>query len=316
MSMSKLTIRYLLNEEGRKKSLLSNGDGKMIQVLTTDEIDEEKLKYAHVDKNGNAYINVGFRFVSERSEDVDKITTEYEVFVRDYDKIGYYSLSSSDEPKIISKTKEIIYYDNIQNIDSLINDYNILQKKIEENKKVIKKQLKIEREIFKEKLDIAIKKRQEIIDKANIEKEKEKKLKEKINREEKEFKEKLVKEKEQWIKEHGSEYLKTAFNNGYDCQRKYVEERAKFEYPDFYLDFYNKVIIWSRSMPSEKALIDSLNIKDGIFKEAKVIWAKDSYNDNERKNLEKYLNHKFEECEAVMIDEYLGKYRLFKFYEE
>ena len=81
MSMSKLTIRYLLNEEGRKKSLLSNGDGKMIQVLTTDEIDEEKLKYAHVDKNGNAYINVGFRFVSERSEDVDKITTEYEVFV-------------------------------------------------------------------------------------------------------------------------------------------------------------------------------------------------------------------------------------------
>ena len=46
--MSKLTIRYLLNEEGRKKSLLSNGDGKMIQVLTTDEIDEEKLKYAHV----------------------------------------------------------------------------------------------------------------------------------------------------------------------------------------------------------------------------------------------------------------------------
>ena len=103
--MSKLTIRYLLNEEGRKKSLLSNGDGKMIQVLTTDEIDEEKLKYAHVDKNGNAYINVGFRFVSERSEDVDKITTEYEVFVCDYDKIGYYSLSSSNEPEIISKTK-------------------------------------------------------------------------------------------------------------------------------------------------------------------------------------------------------------------
>ena len=39
MSMSKLTIRYLLNEERRKKSLFSNGDGKMIQVLTTDEID-------------------------------------------------------------------------------------------------------------------------------------------------------------------------------------------------------------------------------------------------------------------------------------
>ena len=70
---------------------------------------------------------------------------------------------------------------------------------------------------------------------------------------------------------------------------RYVEERAKFEYTDFYLDFYNKVIIWSRSMPSEKALIDSLNIKDGIFKEVKVIWAKDSYNDNEYKNLEKYL---------------------------
>ena len=64
------------------------------------------------------------------------------------------------------------------------------------------------------------------------------------------------------------------------------------------------------------ALIDSLNIKDGIFKEAKVIWAKDSYNDNEYKNLEKYLNHKFKACEAVMIDEYLGKYRLFKFYKE
>ena len=38
----------------------------------------------------------------------------------------------------------------------------------------VKKQLKIEREIFKEKLDIAIKKRQEVIDKENIKKERKK----------------------------------------------------------------------------------------------------------------------------------------------
>ena len=59
--MSKLCkVMYLLSEEGRKASLLSGGDGKEMQCITTD-INEDILKLARVTTDGEVYITIGFK---------------------------------------------------------------------------------------------------------------------------------------------------------------------------------------------------------------------------------------------------------------
>jgi len=73
-------------------------------------------------------------------------------------------------------------------------------------------------------------------------------------------------EKSAWITAHGSAHLQRAFAAGYDCQRKYVTERAEMEYPGYVVDFGSNAVWRSRSCPSEAALDEALRV-DG-----EVVW--------------------------------------------
>lgn len=104
-----------------------------------------------------------------------------------------------------------------------------------------------------------------------------------------------------WITDHGSAYLKKAvLEGGYDCQRKYVFERAVMEHPGFVVDFNNEAEWQSRSCPSEVALDLALEVQ------GEVVWlqgeiGKDGtwHGDDEPR-------------EVVVIRGFLGKYDLIK----
>lgn len=104
-----------------------------------------------------------------------------------------------------------------------------------------------------------------------------------------------------WIQQLGSDYLKRAVNLNYNCQRQYVTERATKEYPDYILDFDNKMIFKDRSFPSEIGL----DIEEKLRKE------------NPNINIRiKWRETKTFKGEVVVINEYLGKYTLYKETEE
>lgn len=67
-------------------------------------------------------------------------------------------------------------------------------------------------------------------------------------------------EKAAWIAAHGSAHLQRASAAGYDCQRKYVTERAALEFPGYTVDFANNAAWRSRSCPSEAALDEALRV--------------------------------------------------------
>lgn len=108
-------------------------------------------------------------------------------------------------------------------------------------------------------------------------------------------------DKASWVAAHGSDYLKRACAGGYDCARLYVKERAAMEAPDFVVDFADRAAWKSRSCPSEAALdvadeVTALNIG-----EVEIVWLTKPVTDDD-----------FEECEAVVVRKYLGRYDLIK----
>ncbi len=101
-----------------------------------------------------------------------------------------------------------------------------------------------------------------------------------------------------WIMGHGSEFLRKAVDAGYNCQRRYVTERAALEHPGYVVDFDDAATWRSRSCPSESALIVAL--ADG----GTVVWLTrpvtvpgDDYGE-------------VEPLEAVVITAYLERYTL------
>lgn len=116
-------------------------------------------------------------------------------------------------------------------------------------------------------------------------------------------------DKAEWIEAHSSEHLKRAHGGGYDAQRLYVTERADKEAPGFIVDFDGAAEWKDRSCPSLEALdaeaeAEALRVGDGV----KVVWltnpAVNEVGD------EKAYYYVFDECEAVVIRTYLGKYNL------
>lgn len=106
-------------------------------------------------------------------------------------------------------------------------------------------------------------------------------------------------EKADWIAAHGSDHLKRAVAAGHDSQRRYVTERAAAEYPGYEVDFDDEAGWKSRSFPSEAALDEAE--KSG----GEVVWlttrpAAREYDDEDQ------------ECEAVVVSNFLGKYDLIK----
>lgn len=109
-------------------------------------------------------------------------------------------------------------------------------------------------------------------------------------------------DKAAWIGAHGSDHLKRAFAAGHDSQRRYVTERAAAEHPGYEVDFDDRARWKSRSFPSEAAL-DEAERSGG-----EVVWL------TTRPDAREY-DDEDDECETVVIRQFLGKYDLIKIIE-
>jgi hypothetical protein len=281
----KAAIQYLLSEEGRKQNLLNSGDGKMLQVLESD-IDEVIIRLAKVDDDGNVILNIGHRFIGSSIYNI----------ILDYTINDYGCISSKCDMVYFDKTmtvEELVLWEETR-LTNLECKHDELQVKAEEiiNKNKIEEELK-ELKRIEETKAIAVKKQ--------FEDEKRKLLVEKKNQEQKRY----DNEKSHWIKLHGSEHLKDAFELGYNINKTYVIERAKQEFPDYIVDYYDKAGWDSRRNPSIEALNE---VKELIKKEycADVVWLTDPL------DISEYGRHYFEESEAIVIENYLGSYDLIK----
>lgn len=275
-------ILYLLNEEGRKASLLSGGDGNRNQSINTP-VTKELLDMAWVDYNGEAIVKIGYRDSGNEwleSSNV-KIATEIK---EEYIGEGVYK-------PVIKDITEVVEFDKPQTIEELLafekNRVLTYEKSLNDNKEKIKPLLLK----FEEEMKVYKKEKEEKEEKLRLKKE---------EREEKIRQEKLKKiaEKEEdinWIKTKGSDYLKQCLELGYNCQRKYMEERVKKEFPDFELDFDDYADWKERVSPSQEALDEVTKWLDKGF-DSRIVWLTASVNGSE----DDYFNN-FEECEAVVI---------------
>lgn len=287
-------IYYLLNEEGRKKSLLSGGDGKEVQVIET-EINEKILKYADVDTDGNVKLVVGCRLYSN-STSISDVKIDYEI-ENPFDKDTTINRLNYNEPYIKSITDKI-RYDKLMTVDELLLDHEARLSKLNGKKILCENELESMLQLFNDAYKIYL----EAIEKEKAEAKKKRLEKE---AEEKANKELLENEKVQWVTEFGSEYLKKCIHQGYNCQRQYVTERAKYEFEDYVVDFDDNAAWNDRSCPSEEAINEEISLEKMGYN-AQVVW------------LTKYISSNdddydyFEEREAVVIRGYLGKYDLIK----
>jgi|GEM_PF-1635905 hypothetical protein len=119
----------------------------------------------------------------------------------------------------------------------------------------------------------------------------------------------IEKEKEPWIEAHGSDYLKKAcVAHGYDCQRLYVTERAKFELPGYVVDFEDAAKWKSRSCPSEESLAELERVEVPTLGDVEIVWLTGPAQESKQE----YDDESFEPSEAAVVRNYLGKYDLVK----
>ncbi len=114
--------------------------------------------------------------------------------------------------------------------------------------------------------------------------------------------EKKEQEKKLWIMDHGSERLKLVFNNKYNCQRLYVEERAKKELePQWIIDFYGSR--WKKRVaPSLEALKFEQLYKEKGY-DIEIIWITKPPNPTEAEA----FYEQYDEREVLKIS-FLGEY--------
>lgn len=282
------TITYYLNEDGRKMSLLNNGDGKSEQQVTV-EINKDNLELFYVDDLGNAILNVGSK-VSYDSHNI----------------IDYKINNSYDGRPSINKITEIITFNKLMVAEELL--------KFEINRR---DRIKLKKDILQPEYDMLLK-TYNIKQDEKKEKEEQKRIegikeRERQEAKKKAKKERLENEKKMWIESKGSDYLKKAFSLGHNCQRKYATERAQLEFPDYMLDFDNESTWNDRNNPSE----ESVNIVWELKKKynntcIEIVWLTNPTR-NTTDNNEYYDNcDSFKPCEAITIQEFLSNYNLVK----
>jgi len=277
------TIYYLLDEEGRRKSLLAGGNGKRLQKLESDS--QQALEMSRIFQNGRSEMYVGFSYLNDGEprgsiyfDFIIKIDDDGEPHFRQSCEIFEFSELMTVDVLLEWERKrrydvDFFYKEYRAEFDSLKKEYN----KVQEEKK-------------------AQREKEEAKERAKIEK----------REAQKEF-EKCLKATERlgWINANGSDYLKLAVSLGYNCQRRYVEERAATELPDFdfEVDFDDEIKYRDRSCPSLDGLQEIVELKKKGF-EAKVVWLTCPTS-------EKYCVD-FSSCEAILIENYLGKYNCIK----
>ena len=273
MEGKKVRIKYLLSEEGRKKSLLAGGDGKAEQVADAD-ITPEVLELAEVGRDGEAVLNLTYSLTSDL-----KVGLEFgEIRIRE--------LAGS------------FTFDAPQTAEQLITAEKARRARIEAKRLELQPELERERAKYAEKQA-----RQKAEEDKRIE-EQRKRDADRAAEKEKEEAERLA-----WIETHGSDYLQRAVKLGYNCQRQYVTERVTKEFPGYALDFDNNANWKNRSCPSMAALEEVERLIEAGH-DAKVVWLTEpTY---EITDEEYYAEGPFEPCEAVAVIDYLGKYDLVK----
>lgn len=255
-----MRIKYLLNEEGRKDSLLKGGDGKVLQIIETEDVIEDLLKYSSVSESGEAEIHVGSMLCGGACDIL----------------LGYTELEDGLRETLRSyKWKK--YFGRCMSIEELVEWEN-------------------QRHTFLEELENRY---SEFIDKIN--KEQEEKIKELNRKHNIEF-EKFEKERDNWITVQGSQYLKDAFELGYNINEKYVVERAQKEFPDYDMDVCGDALYCMKDNPDEDSLNEVIRLIEQGFDA--IVAELASYSDED----EEYS----EECEAIVIRDYLGVYDLVK----
>jgi hypothetical protein len=109
-----------------------------------------------------------------------------------------------------------------------------------------------------------------------------------------------------WAMEHGSQHLQDCLSQGYHCERIYVVERCRQEWPGWTVDFYNKADWDQRTNPSHRALQLEKDFMDNH--DVKIVWlTHPPLNAPDDRHQDAFKPH-----EALVIREYLGKYDLIR----
>jgi hypothetical protein len=244
MKMAQIT--YLLNEEGRKQSLLQGGDGKEVQVIQT-EVTPEILGLGSVDRDGEVELKIGFSY---QTKSPLRIALDYEISN---------IMSGIDKPKI-TEVLGLKIFNTPQTVDELLQFEQNRKRSLAQKKEALQPEL--DRLVKEWDVKQAEKEAQLNAKKQSEEEERKARISARLKRE---------RDKEEWIKKNGSDYLKTAHELDYDCQRRYVTERSNYEFPEYVVDFDDKADWKSRSCPSEEALMDVKGLVEQGF-DARVVW--------------------------------------------
>lgn len=283
MSEKKARIQYLLSEEGRKKSLIAGGDGKELQVIET-EATPEIINLAEITKTGDILLKVGFDGKSKHFDAILPVITKTSLGVRNYD---------CDMP-YWDNTRKVTYFDTPQSVEDLIQwEQQRLQNTQRDSLQPEYDRLMAE---YKEKRALVEAKRKE-----------EEEIRKAANEAREKTKEAAETERLNWIEANGSDHLRKATKLGYNCQRKYVTERAAKELPEFTLDFDNNADWKTRSCPSKEALDEVQRLVDAGH-DAVVVWLTDPINPYD----DEYGYEDFEPHEAIVIIRFLDSYTLIK----
>jgi hypothetical protein len=277
--MSKIQITYTLSEKGRKVLLLQGGDGKANQVVEAD-ITPELLERATVRSDGSAHWRIEKAVTDAKIVGTTISFSSYRLDVGE----NFYE---DHRPRIETGYAYSVFFDEPQTVESLLAYMESTEAKLAARMAELEKQLP-------EKVAAWERAVAEHKEKARAVAERE--TAEKAERERRE------QERTEWIAAHGSEYLRRATALKYDCQRRYVAERAALELSDYEVDFDNNASWKSRACPSEEALaeVEEL-IQQGYNVE--VVWLTKPVQEPEYD-----YEDSFEQCEAIAVHEYLGKY--------
>lgn len=270
----KATVRYLLSEAGRKKSLLSGGDGCQLQVLQV-EVAPELLELAVVSEDGEVSLDVGFTGWRE------PVPVDLRV-------------AKADRPWLeeVLERKE---FDAPQDLAALIEWEKSRRERLRLRREGLRPALLAAQEEYDRKAAETDSRREEehrraAADQAARAFEAER---ERVRWEE---------EKRRWADVYGSEYLKRALTLGYACNKRYVAERAALELPGFKVVGGNAS--WEVCSCPEESFLEELSaVLDRGF-HARVVVFFDPGVDNYGRMVEPFP--------AILVEEYLGKYTLVK----
>jgi|GEM_PF-4551798 len=120
-------------------------------------------------------------------------------------------------------------------------------------------------------------------------------------------------EMKRWVPEHGSERLRLATEGNYRTNTSYALERSKLEMPGFWLDSAQDCEWGERADPSEEALLLERSARGRLEDtdpslEVRIVWLTETPRALDRKMEEEGLE--FEPQEALIVEQYLGRYLL------